>query len=487
MALTSIDFLFLFFPLSVLLYYLIRNTWRNYFLLAASLVFYSLGQLDMIVVLLLTIVVNYIFGNLLAKKWNKKGIKQIVLFVILIWNLGLLFYYKYYVSVFGAICNIFGISGGIPQIVLPIGISFFTFRTLSYCLDVYWGTVLAEKNFMKVALYISFFPQLTMGPISKYNDFSKQLDSRQFNIDLFFDGIQRIICGMGKKLIIADGVGSMVDSIFSMNDVERTVVMAWVGIGGYLIQLYFDFSGYSDMAIGIGQMFGFRTLENFNFPYISQSVTEYWSRWHITLGTWIKNYLYTPIFRFLQEKNYSINKCDILALLGAWLFTGIWHGTGVKFVLWGMYWYIFIITERQIEHYLKKRRKRLKLKKRQKTLRENLIAHVYFIIVLIFGQLLFRSSSVTSFCLYVKSMFGFLGNEFIDMQTLYLGKQNVILLILGGVLCFPVLNYIKKIMQKHRLEKMMGWLKTIGYSILMLVDISFAMANTYDAFIYFQF
>lgn len=428
MTFTSLNFLFIFFPLSIAGYYLIKNDIRNIFLVMISLIFYSVGEPIMVWLLLLSIVINYLFGLALGRKWNHIAIKYYFLILMLAWNFGLLFYYKYYAFTLENINSIFGTDILIPKIIQPLGISFFTFRTVSFCLDVYWGTVPTQKNFINVALYICFFPQVSMGPISKYNDFSAQLSERPFDTDLFLDGVRRIIIGLAKKLIIANNIGGTVDSIFAMSGNERSIVLSWLGIISYLIQLYYDFSGYSDIAIGVGQLFGFKTPENFNYPFMSKSVVEYWSRWHITLGTWLKNYLYTPIFRACQNKDIALGTCNVLALLGVWLFAGIWHGAGWNYVCYGLYYFAFIVLERIVEDYKKKKRKRLKLKKQPETVTQKIRAHIYFFVVLIFGQLLFRSADLGSFVDYSKSMFGLAGNVIFDSQTYFYWIQSVALL-----------------------------------------------------------
>lgn len=486
MTFTSLEFLFLFFPVTLAGYYLINSNLRNIFLLIVSLIFYSVGEPVMIGLLITSIVVNYVLGLLLARNWSHIAIKYIWLISMLIWNFGLLFYYKYYVFALENVNGLFGTNITIPQIIQPLGISFFTFRTISFCLDVYWGTVPIQKNFIDVALYICFFPQVTMGPISKYNDFSSQL-KRKFDLDLFLDGIKRIIIGLSKKLIIANNIGGVVDAVFALHGDERSVVLSWIGILGYLIQLYYDFSGYSDIAIGIGQLFGFKMPENFNYPFVSKTVVEYWSRWHITLGTWLKNYLYTPIFRACQNKNIDINVCNILALLGVWLFAGIWHGAGWNFVCYGLYYFAFIVFERLVEDYKKKKRKRLKLKKEPETMKQKICAHVYFFAVLIFGQLLFRSADLRSFGEYFKSMFGLSGNVFFDSKTYFYWLQSIVLFIIGWIFAFPVTEKIKCKLTGNAGNWAITIVTPIMYGMLLIISIAFAMTDTYQSFIYFQF
>ncbi len=486
LAFTSLFFIFIFLPVTIGGYYIFKGRARNVFLIVMSLIFYAMGEPRMVLMLIFNIALNYAFGLLLAREYKSKAIKLILLLIMLVWNFGLLFYYKYYVFTLENINAIFGAGITLPKIIQPLGISFYTFRTISFCLDVYWGVVPKQKNILDVALYISFFPQVVMGPISKYNDFAKQLGERPFNKEKFFDGVERVVIGLFKKLVIADTVGVVVDKIFLMGD-ERTVLLAWMGILGYLVQLYYDFAGYCDIAIGIGNMLGFETPENFNYPYISKSIVEYWSRWHITLGTWMKNYLYTPIFRACQNKNIAIMGCDILALLGVWLFAGIWHGTGWNFLLYGLYYFVFIAAERLVESYKKKRRKRLGLKKQPETISHKIFSHIYFFVVLIFGQLMFRSEGVNGFAKFFGDMFGLNGNNFTSTLTGFYWKQLAVAFIIGLVFCFPIVPKLKTWLNKGKGEVALKIAKPIIYAILLIIAIAFAFTGSYQAFIYFQF
>lgn len=487
MTFTSLNFIFVFLPLSVIGYYLIKNSIRNIFLVIMSVIFYAMGEPIMVWLLLLSIFINYVFGLLLAKEWNQRGVKLFFLLISMTWNFGLLFYYKYYIFTLENINSLFRCNIDLPNIVQPLGISFFTFRTISFCLDVYWKTVPIQTDFTNVALYVCFFPQVIMGPICKYNDFNAQLNDREFDSTLFLDGVKRIIIGWAKKLIIANNIGNVVDAIFTMNGAERSVALAWMGIFGYLIQLYYDFSGYSDIAIGIGQMFGFRTPENFNYPFVSKSVVEYWTRWHITLGTWLKNYLYTPIFRKCQDKDINLSICNVLALLGVWLFAGVWHGVGWNFVCYGLYYFAFIVFERIVEDHKKKKRKKLKIKKKPETMNQKICAHIYFFAVLIFGQLLFRCKDLQSFGEYLKSMFGVFGNRLWDAQTYFYVLQSMVLMIVGWIFAFPVVAAVKEKMNGTVFSKIIDAITPILYACLLVVSIAFAMTDTYQSFIYFQF
>lgn len=484
---TSLNFIFIFMPLCLLGYYLIKSSLRNIFLLAASIVFYAFGEPVMVWLLLLSTFINYVFGLLLSNRWKYHISRKILLILMLVWNFGLLFYYKYFVFTLESISLLSGKEYNIPNIIQPLGISFFTFRTISFCLDVYWETVSVQRNFIDVALYICFFPQVSMGPISKYNDFSAQLRERMFDSELFLDGVRKIVIGLAKKLIIANNIGRIVDLIFAMTGAQRTVILAWLGLTAYLIQLYYDFSGYSDVAIGIGQLFGFKTPANFNYPFVSKSVVEYWGRWHITLGTWLKNYLYTPIFRACQNKNIAIGTCNILALLGVWLFAGIWHGAGWNFVCYGLYYFAFIVLERIVEDHKKKRRKQLKLKKQPETVGQKIRAHVYFFAVLFFGQLLFRSADLPSFGEYLSSLFGLSGNVIWNSETYFYLLQSIVLLIVGWIFAFPVVELLKDKMNGRIGNWIITFTTPLVYAGLLIVSIAFAMTDTYQSFIYFQF
>ena len=439
MSFSSIIFLFFFLPFAVIGYYLIRSELKNLFLLAASLLFYAWGEPKLVLLLLAA----------------------------------------------------FGTSISIPDIALPLGISFFTFRAVSYCLDVYWGTSAAQTNPINTALYISFFPQVAMGPITRYSEFEAQLKGRKVSIDGLSDGVKRIVVGLAKKVILADQLGIMVDSIFNTPDAERTVLAAWLGILSYLFQLYFDFSGYSDMAIGIGAMFGFQTPENFQYPYLSKSVVEYWSRWHITLGTWLKVYLYTPVFRAVygesvMSKKISAQYADYAALIVVWLFAGIWHGAAWHYVAYGLYYCSFIILERIWDDNQKRKRKRLKLKKQPQTKVQAALAHLYFLGVIIFGQLLFRVPGAGAFLPDVKTMFGLMGKGMTDALSVFLLRESLILLVISLIGATPMLKIISKwIKSKQPVGEIL--LSGIVAVALLFISCAFISTGSYNPFLYFNF
>ena len=502
MTITSTLFLFLFLPLTLLGYYLMRKELKNAFLLLASIIFYFLSDPNSIWIIVVSIAANYLLGlgighnvkNAAEQSDDKiksgyMTIAKVLLIIGLIFNFGMLFYYKYTGFAVKTINSLFRLDFELPIIGLPIGISFFTFRTVSYLLDIYWNTSPAQKNPINAALYISFFPQVTMGPITKYSDFEGQFGSRKFDADMFADGLKQIVLGLFKKVVFANGLGTMVDYIFDMPHSERTVVMAWLGIIGYLVQLYYDFAGYSDMAIGLGKLFGFNTPKNFDYPYASKSVAEFWNRWHITLGAWLKDYIYTPVFRSLQgKKKISIYWCNIIALFAVWLFSGAWHGSAWSFIAWGLYQFAFIAFERTIEYKQKQRRKKLGLKKQPETKLHKILSHIYFIFVLIIGQIMFRIEGFWNFFPYAGGMFGIGANGFINTNTVFNWSQNAVLLIVGIIFCFPVAKKLNELCDKYAaLGSVRMIVRPLFYAAVAVIAVSFVFTSTYSAFIYAQF
>lgn len=487
MSFSTPVFLFLFFPLTILGYYFIHPKLKNAFLTIASLAFYAWGEPRFIVVFAAAILFNYLAGVLLGRIKELKNSKRLVMIAALAVNIGLLFYYKYLMFGTEIINDIFKAGLTVKEIALPLGISFFTFRSISYILDVYWCTSEAQKNPINVALYISFFPQVSMGPITKSNVFLSQINNRHFDLDIFTDGIRRFIVGMAKKLIIADTLGVIVDPVFSMAADERTVVAAWYGILGYCLQLFFDFSGYSDMAIGLGKMFGFETPENFDYPYMAKGAGEFWNRWHITLGAWLKDYLYTPVFRNLLNKKKPVFLCDVFGLLVVWLIAGIWHGAAWHYVVFGLYYFCFILLERSVEYYEKKKRKKLKLKKKPETKWHAAVSHFYCIIVVIFGQLLFRIDNLGDFFPYVGSMFG--ANGFTDSYSAFTLKSMSGIFVLGILFCFPVAKKVREIVQKKKRLYVFAdkILMTAIYVGMFLICVAYMQISTYNPFLYNNF
>ena len=492
MSFLSPIFLFLFFPAVVAGYYFARRELKNIFLLAASLLFYAWGEPRMIFLLLASAAANYVFG-LLLERFRKFTQGRLLLLCALIWNFGILYYFKYHIFVLRNVNSLLGTSIAIPEIALPLGISFFTFRAVSYCLDIYWESCAAQKNPVNTGMYIAFFPQVSMGPITEYSMFEKQFGEQRVSADALAAACRRIITGLAKKVILADQLGIMVDAVFEMPDAERTVLAAWLGILGYLFQLYFDFSGYADLAIGIGGVFGFQAPENFNFPYLSKSMVEFWAKWHITLGDWLKKYLYTPVFRSVTGKTLPVLKwkitvqfADYIALLAVWLFAGIWHGAAWHYVVYGLYNCFFIICERVWAQYQKKRRKRLGLKKQPETRLHVVAAHLYFLVVLVFGQLMFRVRGGGAYLPYIKSMFGLGGNAGKDLLSIFLLKENMVLLLIAVIAATPVFDRLKNRLMAEN-AALAVCVENVCAALFLVASLGYTVTASYNPFLYMNF
>lgn len=470
MSFSTPVFLFLFFPLTILGYYIIHPKLKNAFLLIASLAFYAWGEPKFIAVFAVSILFNYFAGIILGKLRDLKYSKRMVMIVAIAANIGLLFYYKYLMFGTEIINSVFGAGLEIKEIALPLGISFFTFRSVSYILDVYWGTSEAQKNPINVALYISFFPQVSMGPITKSNIFLSQLNDRHFDLEAFTDGIKRFIVGMAKKLIIADTLGVIVNPVFSMAADERTVVAAWYGMIGYSLQLFFDFSGYSDMAIGLSKMFGFETPENFDYPYMATSITDFWRRWHITLSDFFKNYVYFPLGGS-RKGNVYVN------IFIVFLLTGIWHGAAWQFIVWGLWHGLF----RLIEMAVKRRKKELKV--------PSVFKHIYAVAVVAMGWVLFRASDLLGGVRYLGNLIGIGSAGFSDSYSVFTLKNTLVIFIIGIIFCFPVAKKIRQAIQKKKglYAFTDNVLMTVIYMGVFVLCISCMLMNNYNAFIYQKF
>jgi len=488
MNFTSVGFIFLFLPIVLFFYYFASNRVKNVILLLASIIFYAAGNLKMLSLLILTICINYFFGILLGRTWKYSFEKNISIVCMLIWNIGILFYFKYFSTVINFANDFWGINAAIVEIAFPVGISFFTFRCISYCLDVFWEITPIQYSIVDLALYISFFPQLLSGPITKYRDFESQLKNRKIKIENVCEGVKRIIIGLTKKLFIANRIAIMVNIVFEMNSSERTVALAWIGMIGYLVQLYYDFSGYSDIAIGIGKLFGFNTPENFRYPYASKSIIEFWKRWHITLGEWFNEYMFVPLFRFFQTHKVPFKLCNYFTLFFVWIVIGIWHGAGITFIAYSMFYFVFILFERIVNDIKRAKGKKSGLYKKSKNILTWILSHMYFLIVVFFGQLIFRSGNLDVLENYLKDLFSINGNVFYNSLTLYYTEKFYLTLIIGIIFSFPVIPGIVNVCSKNKvLKNILSVAKVISYCCMAIISISYVIADTSEAFIYFQF
>jgi alginate O-acetyltransferase complex protein AlgI len=425
--------------------------------------------------MLASIAVNYLTGLCLHAVRDKKTlIRRLVLASGITLNLGILFWYKYLAFAVDIFNSVFNVSLPLKNVALPIGISFFTFQGMTYVIDLYRNNVNVQKNPFKVALYISLFPQLIAGPIVRYKDIAAQIESRSITLDNFHLGVTRFIAGLGKKVIIANNAAIIADSVFNAPPYSHASTTAWLGVICYAFQIYFDFSGYSDMAIGLGHMFGFEFLENFNYPYISSSVREFWQRWHISLSTFFRDYLYIPLGGNRSGNVY-------MNLLVVFIATGLWHGASMNFVLWGL-WHGFFIA---LEKYLNKARSASIDRRGIVTV----LKHCYTLSVVLIGWVLFRAENITQAGQYIKTMFGF-GEADVKVSTLfYINPFVIIILSMALIFSTPVAPVFKaKLFDKfHRQSLTLGLLHTALLCLVFLVSGIMIINSNYNPFIYFRF
>ena len=472
MVFSSIAFLCVFLPIVILLYYLLpKLQMKNALLIIVSLLFYAYGEPVYVLLMIFSTIANYIFGLFLNTESKRK--RKIVMVFTFIVNIGLLLVFKYTDMILETVNQIFQTNLPMQKLSLPIGISFFTFQAMSYVIDVYRGEVKAQKNYFNIVLYVSFFPQLIAGPIVRYYDIQEQVVSRKADVKEIAEGFRRFIIGLSKKVLISNTVAMAVDKVFDAHTDQLSVLSVWIGAIAYLIQLYFDFSGYSDMAIGLGHMFGFRFLENFNYPYISSSIKEFWSRWHISLSTWFKEYLYIPLGGNRKGKlRTGMNKMIVF------FSTGLWHGASWTFVLWGLWHGIFLLLEDIFP-----------LKKIPRFIR-----HIYTMLVVCLGFVIFRAETLASGLLMIKKMFSFgeiSGGLSLTQIQLTVNQMNplfITMLLLGIVGSLPLLPIFETKIQKNRnSSQLMTGFTYLGSFILLVLCMLNLSSNTYNPFIYFRF
>jgi alginate O-acetyltransferase complex protein AlgI len=468
MVFSSIIFLFTFLPISLILYYISPRNIKNTVLLLISLVFYAWGEPVYVFLMIFTTIFDYLAG-LLINKYRRDRITAKRIFIIaVIVNLGILGFFKYYGFLIENINSIFSLNIGYEQLPLPIGISFYTFQTLSYVVDVYLGKVKVQKNLISFGLYVTMFPQLVAGPIVRYVDIDYQLKNRHHSINKFGEGVDRFIKGLAKKVLLANNIGMIFTSIQQYNVDDISVLTAWLAIGAYTLQLYFDFSGYSDMAIGLGKMFGFDFIENFNYPYISKSVTEFWRRWHISLGSWFREYVYIPL-----GGNRCSAICQLRNLFVVWFLTGLWHGADWNFILWGLYYGLILVIEKFLLKDILENT-------------PNLIKHIYTMILVMVGWTFFGIESIQQSLEYLKVMFLLNGNKIIDSTFIYYIHTNLILLVILIACSTPMVSKVfNKIIQNGKMKGVV--FAIVVQFILLFVSIAYLVNETYNPFLYFRF
>ncbi len=470
MLFASTVFIFLFLPSVLFLYYVVLKKFRtaqNILLLVASLLFYAWGEPKYVLIMMLSIIMNYALGLLVDKYRGNKTKSRLIIAATVVFNLAILYIFKYLMFTVENINSIAGIHLSVPNIVLPIGISFFTFQAMSYVIDVYREKGEAQKNPLNVGLYISFFPQLIAGPIVRYETVAYQIKHRKETFDKFSEGVCRFIIGLAKKVLLANTMGVIADYSFDMPHSELTVVMSWVGALAYTFQIFFDFSGYSDMAIGLGKMFGFDFLENFDYPYISKSISEFWRRWHISLGTWFRDYVYFPLGGSRVKSKARL----VFNLFVVWSLTGIWHGANWTFLCWGLMYFVLIAMEKLIGWEKKNPNKMGVLK------------HIYTLFFVVMGWVLFRAESLTDAISYMGTMFG--GGELINNSTIYYALNYIVYFVFAILISTPI---FKKISEKvNGNNPVIAVITAIGLFVLLIISVSYIVKGAYNPFIYFNF
>lgn len=473
MLFSSSIFMFVFLPVVLFFYFVVfkkNRSLQNGFLLASSLFFYGWGEPEFVFVMIGSILANWVLALLVDKNRERKLCIKVLMTLTVVVNLSLLFVFKYLNFTVNNLNLLIKNDITINNIALPIGISFFTFQAMSYVIDVYRKDGDVQKNPLNVGLYIAFFPQLIAGPIVRYQTIAEQIKNRKETIPDFSDGAVRFILGFAKKIILSDTFALIADAAFDSNE-PNSVSFAWVGAIAYTLQIYFDFSGYSDMGIGLGRMFGFHFFENFDYPYISTSITEFWRRWHISLGSWFRDYVYFPLGGSRVEKKTRL----IFNLFVVWFLTGVWHGANWTFIVWGLMYFILLVIEKLTGF---EKSKKLKFAK-----------YLYTMFFVVMGWVVFRSENLTAAVDYIKTMFGMSGNPMFSNETL-LYLSNYYVIFIAGIVCsLPIVPFIKKKSEtlSDKKKLLLECVGVVSMFIVFIVALSYMVKGTYSPFIYFNF
>lgn len=458
MVFSSIVFLFRFLPIALIVYYLTPNKYKNLILTILSLVFYSWGEGKYFLIMIVSIIVDYTIGILIDNNRDSKTKSRIFLCISIFFNLGMLFVFKYFNFFIDNINLVLDSSLNNVKITLPLGISFYTFQTMSYSIDVFYGKINPEKNIINFAAFVTLFPQLIAGPIVKYSDIEKEIKFRKISFDMIEDGIETFILGLGSKVLIANNIGMLWTEIEKIGFGNISTIMAWISVLAFSLQIYFDFSGYSLMAIGIGKMLGFNFPRNFNYPYVSRSISEFWRRWHITLGNWFKEYVYIPL-----GGNRRSKLRNIMNLFIVWFLTGLWHGASFNFIIWGVLFFILISIEKLGF---------LKILNRYK-----LFSHIYTLFFLSLGWAVFAITDIKDLYTFFVKLFKYSsGSEYIY----YLNNYGISI-VLGIILSLPVLSKVYYKLNEYK------WIKTILLISIFIICVGYLVDATYNPFLYFRF
>lgn len=462
MVFSSITFLFYFLPIVIGIYYIVPNKLKNIVLLLASIFFYFYGEPKYVLIMLLSITCTYIFG-ILIDKYKKYSKLFLTISICLI--AGILVYFKYMNFIIENI-NLW-LSNRIDfiYVVLPIGISFYTFQLISYIIDVYRGQAKVQKNILKLAMYISLFPQLIAGPIVRYTTIEEQLENRKYSFEKFALGVRRFVIGLGKKVLIANVLGELINVFLATKD--SSILFYWMYGISNMLQIYFDFSGYSDMAIGLGKMFGFEFLENFNYPYIATSITDFWRRWHISLSSWFRDYIYIPLGGNRVSKIKWIRNIFIV-----WLLTGLWHGSAWNFIIWGLYFGILLIIEKIfLNKYLEKLPK--------------ILSRIYVLIIVMISFIIFSGENMKQIIQNIGGLVGCAKSNFISKESLYYFKSYLVVFIVAIIGATPIFKNI--IQNRKNIDKFINILEPIYLLLIFVISTSYIIDGSFNPFLYFRF
>ncbi|WP_294403144.1 MBOAT family protein [uncultured Clostridium sp.] len=466
MIFSSLLFMYIFLPVVLGIYYFSPRKLRNFVLLAISLVFYGWGEPIYIFLMIISIIVGFTGARLIDKYRDNKDLSTCIFITVLVLNIGTLFFFKYYGFLIEIINSVFNSSLRIRTLPLPLGISFYTFQIISYVVDVYKRDTAVQKNIISFGAYVSMFPQLVAGPIVQYTTIEKQLNSREENLNQFGEGVERFVLGLGKKVIIANNVGAVWNTVKPLVSSDISVLTSWIGIIAFTLQIYFDFSGYSDMAIGLGKMFGFDFMENFKYPYISKSVTEFWRRWHISLGAWFRDYIYIPL---------GGNRCSKIAnirnIFVVWFVTGLWHGASWNFIVWGLFFGFIIFIE-----------KMGLLKVLDKL--PSFLCNIYTMFFVVISWVFFDTDTLKDSMVYIGNMFGLNNNIAYDNMACYLLDTNKVFLIIAIVCSTPLIKHLIGHLKKSLIGKIVLIVLYIG---IIIVSTSLLVGESYNPFLYFRF
>ena len=458
MVFSSITFLYIFLPIMLLLYFIVPSKLKNAVMILASLIFFAWGEIRYILIMLILAVMDFVCGNLITKNLGNKKKMRVYLFIDVGVNLLILFFFKYSDFIIANINSLTGLNIPLLNIPLPIGVSFNTFQSLSYIIDVYRGTVKCEKSFYNYLTYTTLFPQIIAGPIVRYETVDEELETKNISKDNFSRGMQRFIVGLGKKVLIANNVGKLWNILETGLYIQNTALLSWIGIVAFALQIYFDFSGYSDMAIGLANIFGMDFDENFNYPYISKSITEFWRRWHITLGSWFRDYIYIPLGG--NRKGFAKQIRNIIIV---WFLTGAWHGASWNFILWGLYFGIILILE-----------KLFILKVLEKL--PKVFSHIYAIFLILIGWVIFAFEELVLVKDYLINLFNF--NNLFNNEALYYLKNYGFIILVVIILSTPIM---KKIKIKN------SFVVSSVYILIFMLSTASLVTDTFNPFLYFRF